>query len=150
MSLKTLKSLEKSHIISYIIKWTFLFILFGVLQFWEHRYCVSWRFFIFKINWGLFSTARSGKWSVHISKVYFIWESVDWARKKCLFPTLRVAEISGLNLEKMHVRVFFPHRQKKTVRNKEMSVLGGCRYSGVRLYIVTSFHPVWTHIETWA
>ena len=35
-----------------------------------------------------------------------------------------VSEISGLNLEKMHVRAFFPHRQK-TVPNNEVSVLSG-------------------------
>ena len=37
---------------------------------------------------------------------------------------------------------FLSTSTKKTVRNIEMSVLGGCPYSGVRLYIVTSFHPV--------
>ena len=50
-------------------------------------------------------TAHSWWWSVHISEVGFLWESVDWGRNKCLLSVSTVVRIKRVKFWE-NVRTF--------------------------------------------
>ena len=79
------------------------------------KYCVNWRFFYFQE--GKFYHSTQLIMSCLPSNVDFLWESVDWARKKCLLSILTGFPIKWVDFRE-NVRDF-PRDKEKWVSTKQ-------------------------------